>query len=53
MLIVDDHALVRSGLRAVLDATDDCQVVGEASTGEEAVPPKPATVALVAAAHYH
>lgn len=37
VLIVDDHALVRSGLRAVLDATDDCEVVGEASTGEEAV----------------
>lgn len=37
VLVVDDHALVRSGLRAVLDATDDCEVVGEAATGEEAV----------------
>ena len=37
VLIVDDHALVRGGLRAVLDTTDDCQVVGEAATGEEAV----------------
>ncbi|WP_420363867.1 response regulator transcription factor [Curtobacterium aetherium] len=37
VLLVDDHALVRGGLRAVLDTTDDCTVVGEAATGEEAV----------------
>ena len=37
VLLVDDHALVRSGLRAVLGTTDDCEVVGEAATGEEAV----------------
>lgn len=37
VLVVDDHALVRSGLRAVLAATEDCEVVGEAGTGEEAV----------------
>ena len=37
VLLVDDHALVRGGLRAVLDTTDDCEVVGEAATGEEAV----------------
>lgn len=37
VLVVDDHALVRSGLRAVLAATGDCEVVGEAATGEEAV----------------
>ncbi len=37
VLLVDDHALVRSGLRAVLATTDDCEVVGEAATGEEAV----------------
>lgn len=37
VLIVDDHALVRSGLRAVLATTDDCVVVGEAATGEEAL----------------
>ncbi|WP_336698383.1 response regulator transcription factor [Curtobacterium sp. USHLN213] len=35
VLVVDDHALVRSGLSAVLAATDDCEVVGEAATGEE------------------
>jgi DNA-binding NarL/FixJ family response regulator len=37
VLVVDDHALVRSGLGAVLAATDDCEVVGEAATGEEGV----------------
>ncbi|WP_323742932.1 response regulator transcription factor [Curtobacterium sp. VKM Ac-2887] len=37
VLLVDDHALVRGGLRAVLATTDDCAVVGEASTGEDAV----------------
>ena len=37
VLLVDDHALVRGGLRAVLDTTDDCEVVGEAATGEDAV----------------
>ncbi|MEK6312748.1 MAG: response regulator transcription factor, partial [Curtobacterium sp.] len=42
VLLVDDHALVRSGLRAVLGTTDDCEVVGEAATGEEAVAIAPA-----------
>lgn len=37
VLLVDDHALVRGGLRAVLASTDDCEVVGEAATGEGAV----------------
>lgn len=37
VLLVDDHALVRGGLRAVLATTDDCDVVGEAATGEDAV----------------
>ncbi len=37
MLIADDHPLVRSGLRALLVATEDMEVVGEAATGEEAV----------------
>ena len=37
VMVVDDHALVRSGLRAVLGTTDDCTVVGEAGTGEEAL----------------
>ena len=33
ILVVDDHALVRSGLRTVLDAEGDLEVVGEASDG--------------------
>jgi DNA-binding NarL/FixJ family response regulator len=37
VLLVDDHALVRNGLRAVLGTTTDCTVVGEAGTGEAAV----------------
>ena len=37
ILIADDHPLVRSGLRALLMATEDLEVVGEAATGEEAV----------------
>ena len=37
LLIVDDHASFRSGLRALLETADDLQVVGEASSGPEAV----------------
>jgi len=37
VLLVDDHAMVREGLRTVLDAYKDLQVVGEARDGEEAV----------------
>ena len=37
VLLVDDHALVRAGLSALLDATDDLTVVGEAADGEQAV----------------
>lgn len=37
VLLVDDHPVVRSGLRAVLDSADGLQVVGEAATGEEAI----------------
>lgn len=36
-LIADDHPLVRSGLRVLLAAAEDVEVVGEAATGEEAV----------------
>lgn len=35
--ICDDHALVRGGLRAMLEQEPDCTVVGEAADGEEAV----------------
>ncbi|HSR26075.1 MAG TPA: response regulator transcription factor [Candidatus Eisenbacteria bacterium] len=37
VLIVDDHAVVRQGLRIFLDAERDFEVVGEAAGGEEAV----------------
>lgn len=37
VLIVDDHAVVRKGLRSFLQAYDDLQLVGEASDGDEAV----------------
>jgi NarL family two-component system response regulator LiaR len=37
VLIVDDHAVVRQGLRIFLDTERDFEVVGEAPDGEEAV----------------
>jgi PAS domain S-box-containing protein len=37
VLIVDDHALMRQGLRSLLDSYADLDVVGEAADGEEAV----------------
>jgi DNA-binding NarL/FixJ family response regulator len=37
VLLADDQALVRAGFRALLDAQDDIEVVGEAADGEEAV----------------
>ncbi|MGG6381529.1 response regulator [Paenarthrobacter sp. NEAU-H11] len=37
VLLVDDHLVVRSGLRALLGTQPDLQVIGEAASGEEAV----------------
>lgn len=37
VLVVDDHPVVREGLRAFLELQDDMEVVGEAADGEEAV----------------
>jgi len=37
VLIADDHAVVRQGLRTFLDLQDDIEVVGEAVDGEEAL----------------
>jgi len=37
VLLADDQALVRAGFRALLDAQDDIEVVGEANDGEEAI----------------
>jgi DNA-binding NarL/FixJ family response regulator len=36
LLIVDDHTLFREGLRALFSAIEDIELVGEATTGEEA-----------------
>src|SRR4051812_7506329 len=37
ILIVDDHAIVRAGLRLLVDAEDDLLTVGEAGDGREAI----------------
>lgn len=37
VLLADDHQVVRAGLRALLESTGRIDVVGEASSGEEAV----------------
>jgi DNA-binding NarL/FixJ family response regulator len=37
ILIADDHALVREGIRALLSLCDDLEVVGEAADGTEAI----------------
>ncbi len=37
VLLVDDHALLREGLRALLERYPDFEVVGEAENGEEAI----------------
>jgi two-component system, NarL family, invasion response regulator UvrY len=38
VFLLDDHALVRSGMRMILSAETDIEVVGEADTGEIALP---------------
>lgn len=37
ILLVDDHAIVREGLRALLDDVNGMRIVGEATNGDEAV----------------
>jgi NarL family two-component system response regulator LiaR len=37
LVLADDHALVREGLRRLIDDQDDMEVVGEANNGTEAV----------------
>jgi two-component system response regulator NreC len=37
VVVVDDHAVVRSGLRLLLDANEDIEVVGEAGNGKDAI----------------
>lgn len=38
VFVVDDHALVRTGMRMILSAEPDIQVVGDAESGEMALP---------------
>lgn len=37
VLLIDDHPIVRSGVRALLERVDDIQIVGEAESGVDAV----------------
>jgi DNA-binding NarL/FixJ family response regulator len=37
VLLVDDHAIMRDGIRAILSLHDDIDLVGEASEGQEAI----------------
>jgi DNA-binding NarL/FixJ family response regulator len=37
VLVVDDNAVIRGGIRSLLEAADDIEVVGEASTGKEGI----------------
>jgi DNA-binding NarL/FixJ family response regulator len=48
VFLLDDHEVVRAGLRAMIDATDDVRVVGEAATAAEALDRIPLTKPQVA-----
>jgi len=37
VLLVDDHKIVRAGIRHIVESASDMEVIGEASTGEEAL----------------
>ena len=37
LLVVDDHTIMRDGIRALLNLYDDVEIVGEASEGQEAI----------------
>ena len=37
VILVDDHPVVRAGLRAVIDAPEHIEVIGEAGSGDEAL----------------
>jgi DNA-binding NarL/FixJ family response regulator len=45
VFVVDDHAVVRRGLRAYLESVEDMEVVGEAADGQEALEGSAALVA--------
>ena len=48
VFLLDDHEVVRRGLRELIEAEDDLMVVGEAGTAEEALSRIPATAPNVA-----
>ncbi len=48
MFLLDDHEIVRRGVRELLEAEDDLQVVGEASTAQQAYELLPTTTPNVA-----
>ena len=48
LMIVDDHIVVRRGLRSMLAGADDVEIVGEASDAGEAV-----ELVTMVAARYH
>src|SRR4051812_49226501 len=48
VFLLDDHEVVRRGVRELLEAEDDIEVVGEAGTAEEALGRIPATTPDVA-----
>ena len=56
VLIVDDHVIVRDGVRMILEAQPDVEIVGEAETGAQAVALaqslKPDVVVLATGAMY-
>ena len=37
VLLVDDHKMVREGIKSVINSREDLKVIGEASNGEEAI----------------
>lgn len=37
VLVADDHAIIRTGIRAMLEIVPDIAVVGEATNGREAI----------------
>lgn len=37
VMVVDDHSLMRSGLRLIIESQEDLEVIAEAATGEEAL----------------
>jgi len=46
ILLVDDHQIMRDGLRALLEASGEFRVVGEAETGGQAVALAPAVTRI-------